>query len=113
MQTGALRRHSEGIALDAENETLRATIQTLKELIFGARSETLEVFSQPRPVETVTAADHWTVATILSDALPKLKGTGPSGVSGAGIRLGVKTKSSPAPALTTAPVAQVDESCPS
>jgi hypothetical protein len=41
MQTGALRRHSEGIALDAENETLRATIQTLKELIFGARSEKL------------------------------------------------------------------------
>src|SRR5436305_1518041 len=29
------------LALDAENETLRATIQTLKELIFGARSEKL------------------------------------------------------------------------
>jgi NAD(P)-dependent dehydrogenase (short-subunit alcohol dehydrogenase family) len=41
--------------------------------IFGARSETLEVFSQPRPVETVTAADHWTVASIISDALPKLR----------------------------------------
>ncbi len=41
--------------------------------IFGARSETLEVFSQPRPVESVQAADHWTVASILSEALPKLK----------------------------------------
>ena len=40
--------------------------------IFGARSETLELFSQPRPVETVTAADTWTVASILSDALPKM-----------------------------------------
>ncbi|HLK24172.1 MAG TPA: SDR family NAD(P)-dependent oxidoreductase [Caulobacteraceae bacterium] len=41
--------------------------------IFGARSETLEVFSQPRPVGSVQAADHWTVASILSDALPKLR----------------------------------------
>ncbi len=40
--------------------------------IFGARSETLELFSQPRPVETVTAADTWTVSTILSEALPKM-----------------------------------------
>jgi NAD(P)-dependent dehydrogenase (short-subunit alcohol dehydrogenase family) len=40
--------------------------------IFGARSETLELFSQPRPVETVTAADTWTVASILSEALPKM-----------------------------------------
>jgi NAD(P)-dependent dehydrogenase (short-subunit alcohol dehydrogenase family) len=41
--------------------------------IFGARSEQLELFSQPRPIETVTAADTWSVATILSDALPKMK----------------------------------------
>jgi NAD(P)-dependent dehydrogenase (short-subunit alcohol dehydrogenase family) len=40
--------------------------------IFGARSETLELYSQPRPVETLTAPDHWTVASILSDALPKM-----------------------------------------
>ena len=40
--------------------------------IFGARSETLELFSQPRPVETVTATDTWTVETILSEALPKM-----------------------------------------
>jgi NAD(P)-dependent dehydrogenase (short-subunit alcohol dehydrogenase family) len=40
--------------------------------IFGARSETLELFSQPRPVESLTAADTWTVASILAEALPKM-----------------------------------------
>jgi NAD(P)-dependent dehydrogenase (short-subunit alcohol dehydrogenase family) len=40
--------------------------------IFGARSETLELYSQPRPVESLTAPDHWTVASILSEALPKM-----------------------------------------
>jgi NAD(P)-dependent dehydrogenase (short-subunit alcohol dehydrogenase family) len=40
--------------------------------IFGARSETLELFSQPRPVESVTAADTWSVASILSEVLPKM-----------------------------------------
>jgi hypothetical protein len=40
--------------------------------IFGARSETLELFSQPRPVESVTATDTWTVSSILSDVLPKM-----------------------------------------
>ncbi len=40
--------------------------------IFGARAEDLELFSQPRPIETVTARDTWTVATILSEALPKM-----------------------------------------
>jgi NAD(P)-dependent dehydrogenase (short-subunit alcohol dehydrogenase family) len=40
--------------------------------IFGARSETLELFSQPRPIESLTAADTWTVASILAEALPKM-----------------------------------------
>jgi NAD(P)-dependent dehydrogenase (short-subunit alcohol dehydrogenase family) len=40
--------------------------------IFGARSETLELFSQPRPVETVTSPDTWTVQAILDEALPKM-----------------------------------------
>jgi hypothetical protein len=40
--------------------------------IFGARSETLELFSQPRPVESVTATDTWTVGSILSEVLPKM-----------------------------------------
>ena len=40
--------------------------------IFGAQSENLLLYSQPRPVETVTAADTWTVASILSDALPRM-----------------------------------------
>ena len=40
--------------------------------IFGARSETLELYSQPRPVETLTAPDTWSVSSILSEALPKM-----------------------------------------
>jgi NAD(P)-dependent dehydrogenase (short-subunit alcohol dehydrogenase family) len=40
--------------------------------IFGARSETLELYSQPRPIETVTAKDTWTVEQILKEALPKM-----------------------------------------
>ncbi|HTX48678.1 MAG TPA: SDR family NAD(P)-dependent oxidoreductase [Caulobacteraceae bacterium] len=40
--------------------------------IFGARAETLELYSQPRPVETLTAPDTWTVSSILSEALPKM-----------------------------------------
>src|SRR5580698_4231133 len=40
--------------------------------IFGARSETLELYSQPRPIETLTATDTWTVSSILSDVLPKM-----------------------------------------
>jgi NAD(P)-dependent dehydrogenase (short-subunit alcohol dehydrogenase family) len=40
--------------------------------IFGARAETLELYSQPRPVETLTSPDTWTVAQILGEALPKM-----------------------------------------
>jgi NAD(P)-dependent dehydrogenase (short-subunit alcohol dehydrogenase family) len=40
--------------------------------IFGARSETLELFSQPRPIESITSPDTWTVSQILSDVLPKM-----------------------------------------
>jgi NAD(P)-dependent dehydrogenase (short-subunit alcohol dehydrogenase family) len=51
--------------------------------IFGARSETLELFSQPRPIESLTAADTWTVDSILSEVLPKMapKFTSLSGAS--------------------------------
>jgi NAD(P)-dependent dehydrogenase (short-subunit alcohol dehydrogenase family) len=40
--------------------------------IFGARSETLELFSQPRPVESITSESTWTVESILAQALPKM-----------------------------------------
>jgi len=40
--------------------------------IFGARSETLELFSQPRPIEAITSPDTWTVEQILKDVLPKM-----------------------------------------
>jgi NAD(P)-dependent dehydrogenase (short-subunit alcohol dehydrogenase family) len=41
--------------------------------IFGARGETLELFSQPRPIVSLTAEKEWTVASILKDALPQMK----------------------------------------
>lgn len=41
--------------------------------IFGARGETVELYSQPRPVETMTADKEWTVASILADAFPKME----------------------------------------
>jgi NAD(P)-dependent dehydrogenase (short-subunit alcohol dehydrogenase family) len=53
--------------------------------IFGARGETVELYSQPRPVETLTAKEEWTVASILAEAFPKMEekftplGRGPGG----------------------------------
>jgi len=41
--------------------------------IFGAQSENLLLYSQPRPIETVTAEDTWTVQSILEKALPKME----------------------------------------
>src|SRR5580693_457859 len=41
--------------------------------IFGAQSENLLLYSQPRPVETVTAEDTWTVESILKDVFPQMK----------------------------------------
>ena len=41
--------------------------------IFGAQSENLQLFSQPRPIETLTAKDTWTVAEILRVALPQMR----------------------------------------
>jgi hypothetical protein len=41
--------------------------------IFGARSETIELYSQPRPIQSLTADGEWTVSMILSDAFPKMQ----------------------------------------
>ena len=41
--------------------------------IFGARAEELQLFSQPRPIESVSAKDSWTVSEILAEALPKMR----------------------------------------
>jgi NAD(P)-dependent dehydrogenase (short-subunit alcohol dehydrogenase family) len=41
--------------------------------VFGARGETLELYSQPRPIETMNAETEWTVEAILSDVLPKME----------------------------------------
>jgi NAD(P)-dependent dehydrogenase (short-subunit alcohol dehydrogenase family) len=41
--------------------------------IFGARSETIELYSQPRPIQTIDAKGEWTVDTILKDAFPQMQ----------------------------------------
>jgi NAD(P)-dependent dehydrogenase (short-subunit alcohol dehydrogenase family) len=41
--------------------------------IFGARGENLELYSQPRPVETLTAKDTWTVAEIIQAVFPRMR----------------------------------------
>ncbi|HEV2364873.1 MAG TPA: SDR family NAD(P)-dependent oxidoreductase [Caulobacteraceae bacterium] len=40
---------------------------------FGASGENIILYSQPRPIETVKSDAGWTVETIVSEALPKLK----------------------------------------
>ena len=41
--------------------------------IFGSSGENIILYSQPRPIETVTKEEGWTVATILSEAVPKME----------------------------------------
>ncbi|MEI6723807.1 MAG: 3-hydroxyacyl-CoA dehydrogenase, partial [Betaproteobacteria bacterium] len=40
--------------------------------IFGASGDNIILFSQPRPIETVTKPEGWTVETILSEAIPRM-----------------------------------------
>ena len=40
--------------------------------IFGASGENIILYSQPRPVETVTKPEGWTVQSILDEAVPKM-----------------------------------------
>jgi len=46
--------------------------KTVSGQFFGASGENLILYSQPRPIETVTRAEGWTLETILSEALPKM-----------------------------------------
>ena len=39
---------------------------------FGAAGENIILYSQPRPIETVTKEEGWTLQSILSEALPKM-----------------------------------------
>jgi NAD(P)-dependent dehydrogenase (short-subunit alcohol dehydrogenase family) len=41
--------------------------------IFGVSGENIVLYSQPRPIETLGKPEGWTVETILSEALPKMK----------------------------------------
>ena len=46
--------------------------KTVSGQFFGAAGENIILYSQPRPIETVTKAEGWTLDTILSEALPKM-----------------------------------------
>ena len=41
--------------------------------IFGASGENIILYSQPRPIETVTKPEGWTPETILSEAFPQMR----------------------------------------
>ncbi len=41
--------------------------------IFGSSGENIILYSQPRPIQTETKAEGWTVGTILSEALPNMQ----------------------------------------
>jgi NAD(P)-dependent dehydrogenase (short-subunit alcohol dehydrogenase family) len=41
--------------------------------IFGVSGDNIILYSQPRPIETLGNAEGWTIETILSEALPKMK----------------------------------------
>ena len=41
-------------------------------VIFGASGENIILYSQPRPIETLTKPEGWTTATILSECFPKM-----------------------------------------
>jgi hypothetical protein len=40
--------------------------------IFGSSGESITLYSQPRPIETVTKEEGWTVDSILKEAIPKM-----------------------------------------
>jgi len=40
--------------------------------IFGARGDDLLLYSQPRPIETLSKAEGWTPASILAEAFPRM-----------------------------------------
>ena len=40
--------------------------------VFGAQGENIILYSQPRPIETVTKPEGWSVETIISEAVPKM-----------------------------------------
>jgi NAD(P)-dependent dehydrogenase (short-subunit alcohol dehydrogenase family) len=42
--------------------------------VFGVSGENIILYSQPRPIETVSKAEGWTIDTILSEAIPKMEG---------------------------------------
>ena len=41
--------------------------------VFGASGENIILYSQPRPIETLTKEEGWSVDTILNEAMPKMQ----------------------------------------
>jgi hypothetical protein len=41
--------------------------------IFGSSGENIILYSQPRPIQTETKAEGWSIETILSEALPAMQ----------------------------------------
>ena len=75
-EAGAKRREAMRQALRPEQPARLAVALAASQVsgqIFGARSEALEVYSQPRPLQTVTAESEWTVSSILNEALPQME----------------------------------------
>ena len=49
-----------------------AAAKSVSGQIFGASGENIILYSQPRPIETLTRPEGWTPETILSECLPKM-----------------------------------------
>ena len=47
--------------------------KTVTGQIFGSSGENIILYSQPRPIQTESKAEGWTIETILSEALPAMK----------------------------------------
>ena len=75
-EAGAARMEAMKQALRPEQPARLAVALAASQVtgqIFGARGETLELYSQPRPIQTIDAAGEWTVSSILSQALPAME----------------------------------------
>ena len=75
-EAGAARMEAMKQALRPEQPARLAVAlaaSTVTGQIFGARGETLELYSQPRPIQTIDAKGEWTVSSILGEAFPAME----------------------------------------
>src|SRR5580698_4446592 len=77
-EAAAARRQQMAAAIRADQPARFAVAmitEAAKEVsgqIFGAQGENIILYSQPRPIETVTKPEGWSVETIISEAVPKM-----------------------------------------